>query len=216
MKHPPLKTRENTSDGFVAREPSYPRLAAVLTPDDVVLDMGGYIGTTVRAWADRGVRHIIVCEPDPANWKVLQENTLHIPFVTYVKAAVLPQPTHDGRIPFYRSKDDRYAAGHTVRAKRGYIADMVLAVGVNELIDKYSPTILKIDIEHVEAQVLMAAKLDNIKAVAIEYSFGRKSDVPICTEAHEMMLASGLWDSYGNFNPKAWSSVIVYIRKGTT
>lgn len=206
---PPLVVRPGTSDGFVAREHCYTQFYSKVQ-GLVVLDLGSYIGTTVREAFHHGARRVIAVEPDPQNFDLLLQNTRHLENVNYIPAAVLPFEVDE--VAFYQSKDHRYAAGHTVRAKRGYERITVRAVSINTLIRNYRPDAIKIDVEHVEAQVVLAAKLDGIDLLSVEYSFGRKEDVPICTQAHTYLQEDQSFTAFGKFNPRNWSSVVTYRR----
>lgn len=207
---PPLITRPNTSDGFVARESCYSQFYSHVW-GLVVLDLGSYIGTTVREAFRRGARRVVAVEPDPENFAILLENTRHLRHVNYIPAAVLPTDQCD-EVDFYQSKDHRYAAGHTVRAKRGYEKITVRAIGINTLIRNYRPDAIKIDVEHVEAQIVLAADLTDVDLLSVEYSFGRKEDVPICSKAHMHLQEDEGFTAFGKFNPRNWSSVVTYRR----
>lgn len=129
-------------------------------PGDVVLDLGGHIGSAAQMFLKLGARTISV-EPLPTNYEVLKQNVegfdgrgiaLH--------GAVGPLDRES--MTLYIHPKNHSAMGRT-QPVRGREPLQVKAWHLEELLEKYQPTIIKCDIEHGEYE--LPALLDLPKSV---------------------------------------------------
>jgi FkbM family methyltransferase len=112
---------------------------------EVVLDIGAYLGDTPLMWLYKGARSVIAVEPVPLHFQYLEKNVAGLP-VTCLNVALAVQlpkiSNHDGSIK-YGLLDET--------------SDDLLDVPVmqlTELVEKYEPTIVKLNCEGCEHYVL--------------------------------------------------------------
>jgi len=113
--------------------------------NDVVLDIGAYLGDTPLMWLYKGARSVIAVEPVPLHFQYLVRNVEGLP-VTCLNmslAVQLPKiPSHEGSVS-YGLFDD--------------VGDELLDVPVvqlRELVERYGPTVVKLNCEGCEHYVL--------------------------------------------------------------
>ena len=119
-------------------------------PEDVILDLGGHIGSAAQMFLKLGARTISI-EPLPSNFEVLSKNVSAfdgrgIAF----HAAVGPMDMES--MTLYIHPKNHSAMGRT-QPVRGREALKVPAVHLEELFEQYKPTIIKCDIEHGEYEL---------------------------------------------------------------
>lgn len=112
--------------------------------DDVVLDLGAHIGLTSRLFLQKGARHAIAVEADPANIQLLRRNLRDLP-ATILAGAV---GSKSGRMPFYTRSDRSFVGSILADPDRRRI--MVPVFSFAGLLERYQPTIVKSDIEFSE------------------------------------------------------------------
>ena len=156
-------------------------------PGDVVLDLGGHIGTATRLFLDKGAKHVIVVEADPTNIPYLRRN-LARRAVTIIPAAVGAKA---GRTPFYIRSDRGYVG--SVIADRDRQRIDVPMVSFAGLLKQYKPSIVKADIEFAEYGLPELRKLPNhVRVLTMEVHIrfvgiftGRKMDSAELTQRRE-------------------------------
>lgn len=158
----------------VFRNKEYERKGLRIEPDDVVLDLGGNIGAFTCSVADR-VKKVIVFEPEDVNFEILSSNVEKNgdKNVEFFKKAVVgnDDKTRDfyvGKVPYYYS--------FLVKHNRKRVP--VQCININEVVKKYKPTKMKVDIEGSEWEVLTSCKnFNGVKQLIFEYNFDMNKDL---------------------------------------
>jgi FkbM family methyltransferase len=140
-------------------------VSALLRKDDRVLEIGSCVGVVAMTAAKIvGARNVLTFEPNPAAAKVARENfAANGLAVELVNAAV---GTADGTLDLRISPDSwlgassrRQFEGRTVTTPMRSIAGVV---------NDFRPTVLVIDTEGMEEELLTACPLDGVRAVVVE------------------------------------------------
>ena len=158
----------------VFRKNEYVHKGLSLNANDIVLDLGANIGSfCCRNF--REVKKIISFEPEDVNFEFLSENVSNnkADNIVIEKKAVVgnSDKTRDfylGKVPYYYS--------FLVKNNRKRVS--VKCVNINDLMKKYKPTKLKVDIEGSEFEVLTNCKeFGNVKQLIFEYNFDMNGDL---------------------------------------
>jgi FkbM family methyltransferase len=115
--------------------------------DDVVLDIGAYLGDTPLMWLYKGARSVIAVEPVPLHFKYLERNVAGLPVIcinTSLAVQLPYDPTKEGLIS-YGLWDDVDNSLEMLN---------VPVVQLTELVEKYRPTVVKLNCEGCEHYVL--------------------------------------------------------------
>lgn len=142
--------------------------------DDVLLDIGANIGAVSSAWLTAGAT-VVAFEPEPDNFRLLTRNLARfdrargIP----VEAAVGGFDTPSER-PLWMTTGTNYGIHSTVR-RRGRVEQMVRCVPLDGMWAAYAPTVVKIDIEGGEYELIpaLATLPATVRAVMIELHLTR-------------------------------------------
>jgi FkbM family methyltransferase len=135
--------------------------------DDVVLDIGSYLGDTPLLWLYKGARSVIAVEPVPLHFKYLERNVAGLPVICINAslAVELPHvPELEGRIgygPFIKHGD--------VNKPNKLDVPVVQLV---DLVKDYRPTLVKLDCEgceHYVLEQLSQLPLLGVRKIAIEF-----------------------------------------------
>lgn len=140
--------RGETFDSWIIRETrGYFPLG--LTPSDVVLDIGGHIGSfAARALLECPGCQVSSVEAEQSNFEVLQKNAEKFGFDA-VQAAVAPA-TLDGQSITVYVNEKRNNATHSTVPIRGRSAQQVNGVSLEFIARELRPTVIKCDIEGAE------------------------------------------------------------------
>ncbi len=119
--------------------------------ESVVLDLGANCGGFTKMALDAGAKKVIALEPCPDNFQVLQ---LNAPNADNFNAAVTEELS--GVIKFYYSDSKRSSSSSSTAERRNYsgLSIDVKSLNINDLLDIYSPNIIKMDIESKEYDIL--------------------------------------------------------------
>jgi len=123
--------------------------------DKVCLDLGANIGGFSKLAMDHGASKVIAVECDPRNYSMLEDSFKDSENVELIHAAV--SATEDDTIKIYKNNSKRKHCSTSIIKKRNNQFkeyDEVQNIKFNELVDKYSPDIIKIDVEGAEYQIL--------------------------------------------------------------
>lgn len=140
-------------------------VSALLRKDDRVLEIGSCVGVVAMTAAKIvGARNVLAFEPNPAAAKVAQENFAANRFpVELVNAAV---GTAEGTLDLRISPDSwlgassrRQFEGRTVTTPMRSIAGVV---------NDFKPSVLVIDTEGMEEELLAACPLSHVRALVVE------------------------------------------------
>jgi len=139
-----------------ASETYFPMDLVSLADDEVFVDCGAFDGDTVRDFLKRrgpSFRRIIAIEPDPINYKRLQEFISNLP--VDIKNKVSPLQLAVGS----KSEKLTFVANGTMGStinRNGNI--QIDCAPLDDIIRDYLPTYVKMDIEGAEPQALAGAK----------------------------------------------------------
>ena len=165
-----FKIRKNKIDAFTCKEVFgcgyFKHLE--LDKNDVVIDVGANIGVFAIAAADK-CREVIAFEPDPANYRLAQENIQlnKIKNIRLIHGAVAE---HNGDIELYLNSGV-CSDCHSTFKIRGRKSIKVKAISLNDIISRYNPNKLKIDCEGEELKFMRTANMNNIRNLAMEVHF---------------------------------------------
>jgi FkbM family methyltransferase len=137
-----------------------------IKPGDVVLDLGAYVGAYVSVALDAGASHVVAVEANPDAFKIFEEGIGANENVTAVWAAVSEQPGDEVLLYVPRK------SGTTMASITRHVGDPVRVprVSLAELIERYEPDVVKIDIEGAEWELLDAGlKLPGVRALCLEF-----------------------------------------------
>jgi len=146
----------------------------ILTKNDVVLDLGGNIGAFTCDAFDK-VKKIIVFEPEAVNFEFLSiniEDNGAKNVIAYNKAVV----GNDDKVrDFYLGKAPYY---YSFLVKHNRKRVPVECMNINEIMEKYKPTKMKVDIEGSEWEVLTSCTdFGNVDQIIFEYNFDMNMDL---------------------------------------
>lgn len=185
-----------------------------LNESDVILDIGGHIGTFTVPLANK-VRKIVAVEMDLSNYKLLEANTRFYKNVVSLNKAVVADDSSDIQIQYYKASKNSGAHSMYVKRRRGapFIAN---TIKIGELLSVYKPTIIKCDIEGAEYDIFNSElKLPEfVKQIIIEFHFGRKEFRYLANVIISMLQSQGFTssDTSDMRDNKNWTRVIYFER----
>ena len=151
------------------------RLPRRFRPDDVVIDVGGHVGSFAYAVLRRGAGAVWCCEPGATNFRLLQHNLF--PYrdrARLVHGAVWRSDRAATHLGLHNP--DRPANTGAIQVTDGPAPRRVPAVPFDELIDRATEDgarrvrLLKLDCEASEWPILLTSRrLDRIDAICGEY-----------------------------------------------
>jgi len=118
---------------------------------------------------------VITVEPETVNFKLLRSNLRRnrVSNVEAIKSAVVGND--DSHRELFKGKTPYY---YSFLVKRGRRPVRVKCVNVNDLLEKYKPTKLKVDIEGSEFETLMAVEnFYRVSQIVFEYNFDMNGDL---------------------------------------
>ena len=139
-----INLRPYTNDKYILIEVKQDYFDIEYTKEDIVLDLGAHIGIYTCLVSDK-VKQVYSFEPERDNFRMLKNNTNELVNVKIYNKAVTNKT---GKTLLYI--DNCYnTGGHmtVVDDKSKFSTQEVNTVGLQKLLDKYKPTILKCDIE---------------------------------------------------------------------
>jgi FkbM family methyltransferase len=188
-----LTYRPGSADRWILRESAYNRLLATITPEDRVLDAGGYIGSFSARARQRGAT-VLAYEPSPANFAICEINARAFGFdvvnaalTSELEFAPVQQPQY---VVFYDAPDERRAPYASLLPKRGYTSRLVSAAPINRVQDTFQPTIVKLDVEGAEVELLRSLRIGKLRGLAIEWELQRNREE--CVALDELLDDIGL------------------------
>ena len=147
--------RENTFDSWIIGETrSYFPLG--LTPQDIVLDLGGHIGAFAsRAMMECPEITLSSIEAEQTNFQVLEQNSQKFGF-DVVHGAIVNDDMDGKPITLYVNIQKNNAA-HSILQTRGRAEQSVTGIGFSRVMDNFHPTVIKCDIEGADYYALRGA-----------------------------------------------------------
>jgi FkbM family methyltransferase len=154
--------------------------------DDVLLDLGANIGAVSAAFLDAGVERVVAVEPEADNLTLLTANlSRYAPRVTLVRGIVAQT---DGHRDLWLSTTPNRGM-HSVLFARSSSTQQVPAYGLAGLLRQHAPTLVKIDIEGAEYELIepLSALGAGIRGIAMELHFERRP--ALVSTARELVAA---------------------------
>jgi FkbM family methyltransferase len=165
-----FKIRKNKIDAFTVNEVFKCGYLKHLKLDkqDIVLDIGMNIGV-FSVIASRHCEKVIGFEPDIENYNLAKTN-LELNNINNVEIFNSAITDKNEQINLYLNSGV-CSDCHTTYPVRGRQSVIVDAKGINNVIEDFNPTKLKIDCEGEELNFMQIANLNNIKAISMEVHF---------------------------------------------
>lgn len=171
--------RNNTLDSFVVKEVSgseYKKLN--LRSEDVCLDLGMNIGV-FSVIASEKCKFLYSFEPEPTNFEIANQN-LQMNNVKNVKPYNAAVVGNDDKERFLSVNKKQNKGTHSLIEKRGRYSTPVACMNINKIIEETNPTVLKVDVEGAEYEILTAIKpknFKNIREIIFEYHHAHLNDI---------------------------------------
>lgn len=185
-----------------------------LSTFDIILDIGGHIGTFAVPLAKR-VQKIVTIEMDFDNYKLLEANVRFYESIIPLNRAVVSNDNEDTLIQYYKASKNTGAHSMYVKRRRG-APFTALTIKIGELLSVYKPTIIKCDVEGAEYDIFNTElKLpEAVKQIIIEFHFGRKEFRTLANITIANLQSQGFTPSdTSNMNDnKNWTRVIYFER----
>ena len=213
VKDVKAKVREDTSDEFVVNEVirgnEYRKLK--LQPSDVVLDFGLNIGMFTIQTFKRGVKEVHSFEPDLENFNLATDNCKLNNTDSSVQLNNAAVVGNNDTTRNFSINTKKNKGAHSLVAKRGRDTITVNAENINDIMKRVNPTVIKMDIEGGEYEVLPAIKdWSNIRELIMEYHHAHLLDSDL-RKFHEIVsLLQGHFSTveYRKEPKGAWVSII--------
>lgn len=151
-----LTFRPDSGDEEVYAEvmrPNYYLRPLALSPDDIVLDVGAHVGYFTALVAPL-VRLVVAVEPDPDNFRLAFHHLTGFANVKLLQGAVVGSSDPTTRL--YTTLRNR--GNNTTLPKRGRDSLLVQAYNINDLLEQYQPTKVKMDCEGGEYGIVAAVQ----------------------------------------------------------
>lgn len=145
-----------------------------LTKKDVVLDLGGNIGAFTCDIFDK-VKKVIVYEPEDVNYEFLSTNIEDNGAKNVIAHKQAVVGNDDKVRDFYLGKAPYY---YSFLVKHNRKRVPVECVNINDVVKKYKPTKMKVDIEGSEWEVLInCTDFGSVDQIIFEYNFDMNMDL---------------------------------------
>lgn len=145
-----------------------------LTKKDVVLDLGGNIGAFTCDIFDK-VKKVIVYEPEDVNYEFLSTNIEDNGAKNVIAHKQAVVGNDDKVRDFYLGKAPYY---YSFLVKHNRKRVPVECVNINDVMKKYKPTKMKVDIEGSEWEVLInCTDFGSVDQIIFEYNFDMNMDL---------------------------------------
>ena len=160
---------------------------SILRLDDHVLELGAGLGlVTVQAAKVCGSNNVTSYEAVPRNVEIIQRNLSLNKLSADVRARAIGDS--DGSVDFFVNDD---AISSSTNASRGQLKITAPCDDVRRVMNELRPTVLLIDIEGTELDVVPMLELSNVRAVMIQIHGDVVSDVA-ASQIMQHFLNAGL------------------------
>jgi FkbM family methyltransferase len=157
-------------DGYILYEQARNVRKLDLAKSDVVLDVGAHIGTFAITIHDL-VNTVHCFEPDISNYSLLVDN-LCINKIGNIRAYNVAVVANLDKERMLFSKQGEHQA-NTLIARKGYEHNKVKCTNINEIMEQIKPTVVKLDCEGAEAEIIpKVATWDTVRTLIFEWHFG--------------------------------------------
>lgn len=160
-------------DDYILNESSYTCIfdsnnTTSLHPDDVWLDVGAHFGSFAIRAASK-VKQVIAAEPAPLNVYQLRQNIAlnDVTNIVVLQAAITGGGWREVNLALGRTFDYTHRIGHI----RGRENLAVLAINVNDTVERFGVNKIKMDCEGSEEEILEALDYAPIQEIILEWHF---------------------------------------------
>jgi len=176
--------RDDTSDKFVVQEvigDTYRKLN--LRPSDVVLDLGMNIGIFSCLALSKGVKKVVGYEAEHDNYNLAKQNIKNNQFIAgkseIYNLAVIGNNDVIRCLSINKKKNK---GAHSLISIKGRYHVKVKCININRVIARIKPTIIKMDVEGAEYEILKAIKsFKGIREIIFEFHHANLND----TKTHD-------------------------------
>ena len=177
-------------------------------PADVILDVGGFVGSVARWMRGHGAR-VISYEPHPDSFELLQMNAVSI---DNHYAALVPDDFEGNTCSLYVNPGKDNSA-HSILPRRGRGEIRVPAVKFREVLEKYQPNKIKMDCEGGEYVLLAKPLLLCVRMIAMEFHLTRGEWHNRGQDIRNRLLGQGFREIVApKFFTKNWNTFGVFTR----
>lgn len=169
-----LWARPGTSDQTMIREARFKDYSTIDCKGHVCLDLGGNVGGFILKAAVEGAKEVISYEPEPFNYAILEKNAQIVSSrypnikVTPLNKAVSGE-TGEFDLVISPGSNSPCSASLTNKLRGDRHSIKVQVDGIKEVLDRYRPTLIKMDIEGAEYEVLAEPFPEYVQELAIEF-----------------------------------------------
>lgn len=201
-------------DEYILNESSYtclfgPNNSTSLRPDDVWLDIGANFGSFAIRSSTR-VKEVIAVEPEPTNVNKLRQNIRlnERDNIEVIEAAVVGGQQTEVNLALGRTFNYTHRVGY-IRGRQNLT---VVAININDLVERFGVTKIKMDCEGSEDELLGAMNFEPIQEIIFEWHFTLIPDPmwSIMNEALEVLRTNGFEILRAPAGPptKRWTAII--------
>lgn len=206
----PVLLREGTYDRYVLREivPTYGLLESA---GKSVIDIGANIGLFTLWAVTEGAGQILAVEPEECNFEMLRHHTRELTQVTCLRSAATLLPVET--LSLYLSRTGKNPGNTSTTKFRGREEVTVSAVNFHRIISETDCSVLKMDCEGAEYDLLSEPLPNSVRQIAMEIHLSKRSWRE--TEAQHLIDHQfGDWDCLREpiIGAKNWTTIGVWRR----
>ena len=183
-----------------------------LLQDDVVVDIGAYVGTYAKWCAEAGVRKVSAYEPTPFTCRVLRMNLQSFEFAEVHEVAVVGDKFESDSVLLHISEGLGVTNG-LVGRKRGQSDVKVPVVKFSSAVA--GATVVKIDVEGAEYDYEFGALPDSVRAVIVDFHPVGPGWIKKAEAVVDVLHRSGFVDVVTPDWSNGWTRAGSWIRKKT-
>ena len=202
--------RPDTLDSYVIKEVGRCYDPLITRPEDVVLDLGGNIGAYARLISPH-VAKVITIEPDPTNFDILMRNIQHSENIEALQLAVVGDDREEVTLFLNTNKN---MGSHSLIVSGGDREGITVpARNFEDILWEYSPTVIKMDIEGSEYDLLNSCNLDGVRALAVEFHLTRRDYKDAIPGTRAKLAEQGFRETVPFvYGPGHWHKIAFYER----
>lgn len=221
-----LKYRENSNAEKRAFSEAKADWKRMILPGGRIMDIGAHIGlflynALTRENVESKSLKFTCVEPSPSSFELLKENIdimkanfgKRLSLAKPIQAAVVGDTVAVKEVQLYERAGSE--TSNTIFPTRGREAVNVPAIGISNLLKKYKPTSVKVDIEGGEYDIMSSVLRDiNIQEVGVEYHrIMQPKYRSLALELHDLAIQQGFSViRMPVLDKKYWNTVAVYRR----
>lgn len=140
--------------------------------DRIVMDAGSNIGAFTTYAILEGAKQVIAFEPEDSNYKQWELNCLKYNNAIGHKGALTM--SNDGHVSFYLT-NGKAKDGYSVVSFKGRTEVEVTNYNFHEQLEKYRPSVIKMDIEGAEFELLSEPLPEYVTDIIVEIHFSKRA-----------------------------------------